>query len=1329
MDPGLDYFLKMHKSQRNIGIATALCMYCHVLVSQPNQALFTQFTTDDGLSSNTVTAIHQDRLGYMWFRSFQGLDRYDGIEFLNYPTGQEELGYCIAEDSLGNLWYGSSLTVYDQAADTHYQNKFFHQGDQADIGRIIHIAYGPDHLLYLATEENIFLKDPYAPDSILKSLFPEEMDLPFQRIAVIRFDPQDRLWIASDAGLYWYQPGMESPVPFVDLEYPEIRSIQDFLIDRNGDLWAVFNQSLIHYYLQHDTIFHYNLPDEKQAILSTAYQSENGTIWLGTSGNGLFYLEPGQDRFKRLLDQSEISTIYEDHSHRIWIGTETKGIFLFDSLRTAFSQLPMKIGDQALASYSVSKIVNDEDKGLWVKSQNLGFLYYDLHTGNAEVIDQDNNNNELLYRDGEGKLWYQTQDHLLRYNPHNGSVRKIKISTPLQTSTPGNGHTFTNMCAFQGRLILSSDYGNVFAFDPVAESFSLILQNNGPVRALMPEKDTLYLGLYSVGVVLVNSGFRIIDTIDHEPGDPGLLYQAVMTMHKDRMDDLWIGGIGGISRLNPNSGKFDKVYDSQGSAGHIVSILEDQQDNLWFGTNNGLCKFDRRNQQFTLLGINHGVPEGRFSSGCAVQTPDGQMYFGGNMGIVQFSPEEIRLNTEVPQVVLTGFQVNSSKAQNTYGESRNYYQEIRRQGEIHLKYWQNAFTLRFASLNYTSPQHNLYQYRMLGLEEQWNRVGNRSYASYTDLAGGNYIFEVMGSNNDGVWNLEARSFIIHIDPAPSRSWWAFSLYALLLLSLILSIYFYRIRRIRLQYQLEVKTTETESLQEIDQAKSKFFANVSHEFRTPLTLILDPAEQLLREEGLNPRQKEYINLILKNSRQLLSLTNQILDLTKLSTSQIKLRVEEVDLSLFIAPISHAFKSKAEALEMDYTISLPDRPLKLWIDKEKTEQIIVNLLGNAFKFCPPGGKIALRITEETETVSVLIEDSGIGIPADQVDHIFEKYYQVDSPYTRDMAGTGIGLFLVRELVNLHHGHVDVKSEAGKGSTFSVHFLRGHSHFKADQLKGEPGSTKKDPLRSGEMIPAPKQERNPIPDPQLPSLLIIEDNHEMAQYLTKILSDEYTMHTVMNGVEGFQSTLDINPDLVISDVMMPLMDGYHYCHKVKHDVRTSHIPVILLTAKNMHRDKIAGFESGADDFLQKPFHTDELKLRIRYHLENRKKSQEEFLKKFRINAETDFALSVKEQFLQKIFSLNEAHLSDDQFGVEKLSELMGMSRKHLSHKIKSLTNQTPTELIRNFRLRKAGYLLSEQGVSVSEACYAAGFNSPSYFSKCFADFFGKRPSEYGN
>mgnify|MGYP001348887847 CR=1 FL=1 len=325
----------------------------------------------------------------------------------------------------------------------------------------------------------------------------------------------------------------------------------------------------------------------------------------------------------------------------------------------------MKIGGQVLTSYTVSKIVNDGDKGLWVKSQSLGLVYHDLYSGNTEVIDQESNTSELLYRDGQGKIWYQAQDHLRCYDPERVSIRKIKIPTPVQYPARVNGHSFTNMCAFQDKFILCSDFGDVYALDPVTEKFSLILQNKGPVRAVLPEGDTLYLGLYIAGVVVLNSSLRIIDTLYHELDDQGFLYQATMTIHRDRLKDLWIGGIGGIGRLDPGSGKFGSEYNFQGSAGSVVSILEDRQDNLWFGTNKGICKYDRTSQHFTLLGTNHGIPAGRFSSGCAVQTPDGQMYFGGNNGIVHFRPEEVRLNAEVPRVVITGFQVNKSKTRSS----------------------------------------------------------------------------------------------------------------------------------------------------------------------------------------------------------------------------------------------------------------------------------------------------------------------------------------------------------------------------------------------------------------------------------------------------------------------------------------------------------------------------------------------------------------------------------------------------------------------------------------------------------------------------------------
>jgi DNA-binding response OmpR family regulator len=391
------------------------------------------------------------------------------------------------------------------------------------------------------------------------------------------------------------------------------------------------------------------------------------------------------------------------------------------------------------------------------------------------------------------------------------------------------------------------------------------------------------------------------------------------------------------------------------------------------------------------------------------------------------------------------------------------------------------------------------------------------------------------------------------------------------------------------------------------------------------------------------------------------------------------------------------------------------------------VVVNLLSNAFKFCTKG-EVVIELSETEDSAWIHVRDTGHGIPADQIDRIFENFYQVEQDENQHTAGTGIGLFLVKELVSMHHGTIQVKSEVNEGSTFSVCLKKGNKHFLPGQIASaalsEDGGQDPEALQkeltgvSGSLIPEKVN----------PSVLIIEDNPDMMQYLADVLSDEYTILIAKDGEEGFRRALEMNPDVVISDVMMPLMDGYALCKQMKKDVRTSHIPLILLTAKSMHRDKIEGLQLGADDYLQKPFHLDELKLRIRYHLDLRKKIQEEFLRNFRISSDTEMALAVDDKLLDAVFSHIEAHLYDEQFGVEKLSNLAGMSRKQLNNKIKALTSQNANELIRNFRLRKAAYLLSEQGLTVSEACYQVGFNNLSYFSKCFTEFYGTRPSEYG-
>mgnify|MGYP006293926465 FL=1 len=530
----------------------------------------------------------------------------------------------------------------------------------------------------------------------------------------------------------------------------------------------------------------------------------------------------------------------------------------------------------------------------------------------------------------------------------------------------------------------------------------------------------------------------------------------------------------------------------------------------------------------------------------------------------------------------------------------------------------------------------------------------------------------------------------------------------------------------MQHNLELKQKESESFQKIDEAKTHFFTNISHEFRTPLSLIIDPANRLLQDASISPRQKNIIQVIENSGKKLLFLVNQILDLAKSKNSQLTIGVEKIDLISFIKPIFQLFISQSESIHLNYKIILPDTPVTFWTDTEKMEKILLNLLSNAFKFCT-NGEIKVEVTNELHTVVIVIEDTGVGIPASFLEKIFDPYFQINPTGEKRLAGSGIGLSLVKQYVNLLHGQIEVESQLNVGTKFYLTFPKGNKHFTKKVIKpAEKNTDYASPNEQSKVFLAEmgKKQKN-LKKNHL--VLLIEDNHAMMTYLEDALSEKFRVLKASNGITGYEITLQKHPDIVISDIMMPVMDGYMYCEKVKQDTRISHIPVILLTARILHQDKIKGLCLGADDYIVKPFHLDELILRITYHISKKEQIRNKFLNDFRFKSEKEFLTSIHDQFLNIVFSQIESNLHDDQFGVEKLSELMNMSRIHLYRKIKSLTDQTPTELIRNFRLRKAGLKLSTNASTVTKVCYEVGFNNPSYFSKCFHKFYGKHPSEY--
>ncbi|MDQ3534289.1 MAG: ATP-binding protein, partial [Bacteroidota bacterium] len=671
---------------------------------------------------------------------------------------------------------------------------------------------------------------------------------------------------------------------------------------------------------------------------------------------------------------------------------------------------------------------------------------------------------------------------------------------------------------------------------------------------------------------------------------------------------------------------------------------------------------------------------------------------------------------------------------------------------IELPYDENFLSFEFVVLNYDAPEKNQYAYKLEGLDKDWIYSGTRRFASYTNLDPGAYTFRVKASNNDGIWNEQGAYLHLAILPPWWQTWWAYSLYGFMGICFLYVLRQYTVNRERMKHELKIQRLEAEKMHEIDHLKSRFFANISHEFRTPLTLILGPLEKITSSHTEEKPDKSVYHMMLRNARRLLHLINQLLDLSKLEAGSMKLEEKPADLVAFLKAMVFSFTSLAEMKQIQYHFQFPSEHPVVYFDADKLEKIITNLLSNAFKFTPEGGEVAViiklqpadkqalstfpadliqrGISSKANILELIVQDSGKGIPQDQIDKVFDRFYQADTSHTREQEGTGIGLSLVKELVELFSGEIAVESQPGQGSCFTVRLPLLVANFKQVTLTGNnlPPIPINHNLNSPEngftVAPYPEIEN---PDPEAPLILIIEDNADVRFFIRENLQPVYQVIEAADGKEGYKLAVKNIPDLILSDVMMPKMDGVELCSKLKTNEKTAHIPVILLTAKASGGDKVEGLETGADDYLIKPFESTELLVRIKNLIDSRRKLREIFSREITLGPTSITINSVDEQFLQRIMKIIEEHMEDTSFDVEIFSREAGLSKIQLHRKLKALTNESPGDFIRIMRLKRAADLLSQNAGTIAEVAYKVGFQEPSYFTRCFHKQFGKTPSEF--
>ena len=1384
----------------------------HVYASVPDMT-FEHLSAHQGLLGNEVHCILQDSRGYLWFGTEKGLNKYDGYGFTVYkhePGNPSSIVdakvQSLWEDKQGTLWVGTwqGLEKFDRASNTFTHYLPNPQAPGGDWSNVIYdlredkygtLWVGGDGLKSFDRSTGkftFFRHDRDDPQSLLH----DHVDAVFE-------DKSGTLWIGTAGGLERFDRGAKKFIHYwVDVNIPkglEPNSygnhwIQLVFEDRKGILWLCTNGGPVAFDRKTGAFKPYRIyktePDSSNLSVSSVCEDESGNLWIGTWGHGLMTYDARADSFSNhpdpaALPSTSVCMLYKDRAGTLWIGTNGDEV--------------LKVG---AAQSRFTPFAHDGRNPTSLSNNDVRFIYQDdnrITIGTALGTDEFNRRMEGFhdnvawerpypitgaFRSRSGIGWTGIEDDGINRIQDNPYRRKF-----YSTRQAGLGSSACSIFEDRRGLVwmLISNTG-LCQFDPRTEQFKNLnigqTQSSVTARSIIEDSIdnttsgwALWIGTND-GLWRYDARADAFTRFGHDPKDPASLSSnTVTTVFRDSHGMLWIGTDQGLNRMDSTTGRFESYTESNGLPDNIVlGILEDGHNRLWVSTPKAISKLDPRTKRFVSHGMKGVLPEIRFGAGCCLRSTDGEMYFGGQGGFVIFSPDSIRENLYVPPLAITGFK--------KFDATVILDSAISEKKAIGLSYKDNVFSFEFIALNFTHPEENQYAYKLEGHDNDWIYCGNQQYARYINIEEGKYVFRVKGSNNDGVWNEEGTSIAVIIAPPPWKSTWAYLSYGLVAGVALLSIRRYQVNKIRVRHHLEMTQLEAKTLRDVDQMKSRFFANISHEFRTPLTLILGPIQKwkALAEsrdnktaqvtgEGLQtlmPVLSKDMTMAERNAQRLLRLINQLLDLSKLEAGGMKLQAAPGNIVPFVKGIAQSFQSSAGRRSIALNVEAGEDEMEIYFDRDKMEKILTNLLSNAFKFTPEGGGVSVSIQRHPERmapqrheskgvqgrdggghastpsaqmpqgsrslsmthdghVEILVRDTGIGIPPDQIDKVFGRFYQVDASQTREQEGTGIGLALTKELVELHHGTITVTSEPGKGTEFIVRFPLGKDHLKEDEVVEETAVLKEQaPKVDAALLSGEPKAGVEMTDGNGPIVLVVEDNIDVRAYIRRYLVPTYQVVEARDGAEGVEKAKESIPDLIISDVMMPKMDGYELCKTLKLDEKTSHVPIILLTAKAGTENKIEGLETGADDYLTKPFDAKELLVRIKNLIDLRRKLREKFSVGQVLKPGEIAVTSIDDQFLRKVMGVVEARLSDENFSVEDLAREVAMSRSQLHRKLTALTNQSPSDFIRYMRLHRAMDLLKKNAGTVSETAYAVGFSGVSYFSKCFQEQFGVLPSE---
>lgn len=1335
--------------------------------SQHGDLNFLNLSSKEGLSSNVVNVILKDHMGYMWFGTDDGLNKFDGQHFTIYRHKAGDRSSIASsdildlhEDQVGNLWIGtrSGLVRYDREKDA------FQHFKETETMPITSICSDTDQRIWVANYEGLFVLDVKTGQfSSLALKSKEDQQVVKQAVLQLYRDKKMQIWLGTRTGLYQYNSEEQVLNHFAhSAENPSSLSgnyISAITEDKQGNIWVGTTGGLSMLMPNGKEFINYHHRDTDRSSLSsdivyTIATDTEGKLWIGTE-EGLDILEPVKGRISRVernarnqysLVGKSVKSVFIDNEGVFWIATFRGGINKYDKNLAFFNLRQSNAFDPAgLSASVVTSFVEGENGRVYVGTDGGGLHLFDPVTSAFRHIPMgyaiDGRHLSILAMEKKAtEIWIGTYlNGLFILNTQTGQCQQLKAGTSsssisgndifcLKVDSKGNVWIGTNG---EG-ITCYDDKRKVFIHHNSSQTGKSDIPLNGYIRAIEEDRQgNIWIGSSGSGIAVYNpltGSSKILNKVNSVlPSD------NITALFSGHDGIVWIGTAGGgLTRYSENGSMVSFSEENGLSNGVVYKILEDQNRKIWLTTNKGISSFDPATEKFKNYSRYNGIQRSPFVLGAGLKLGDGRLFFGGTDGFNYFDPQTLHANKSVPKVVLTDLKISNQSVQPA--ENAPIDQHISIAKEIQLDYKQN-FSLSFVALNFSSPHENRYFYQLENFDRDWNKVGQSTTAVYTNLDPGEYVFKVKAASDAGEWTTPVSSIKITVRPPFWLTYYAYALYLLATVSILLLIRHRGIQKLkgrfaieqeRLQVQqlIEQERRESERLHEFDQMKIKFLTNLSHEFRTPISLIMGPVQQLIQQETNSPRNRQ-LQMVKRNARRLLNLVNQLLDFRNIKEREQKLQATEGDFIAFAREVAESFKDLADQKAINFTFQSHISTYFSFFDHNKIERILFNLLSNAFKFTLEGGEVCLEIKalNNREGLEVRLADSGIGMEEDIKEKIFDRFFQIETQDAVLNQGSGIGLSIAKEFVKMHGGTIEVQSIAGKGSTFILHFPFGR--MEEDQLMDEEGE--------GELAVkgdfAEEYAEDMIPDPVRPVILLVEDNDDFRFYLKDNLKTFYQVVEASNGKEGWKKVLAAHPQLVVSDISMPHVSGIELCRKIKADKRTNHIPIMLLTALTGEENQLIGLETGASDYMTKPFSFEILHVKIRNLLTLNQQLKSTYRKQLKVVPPDVKVASEHEKLLGKVLEYIESNLTHANLSVEDLSRHVGMSRGSLYTKILELTGETPVEFIRSVKLDKAAILLEKSDLNVAQVCYSVGFSTPNYFARAFKVRFHMLPSEYIN